>query len=517
MSITQTLPMPDDRAESGLRRFLPYVLLIGLCFLTLIPKLDVYPAAWFDEGATTHAARTLIERGGYGTVTVRGYVPFDPAGISSGPPVIFPVALSFRLLGPGTIASRLPIALYAVLLVAGLYAIANKIYGGRAALFTTLLLLAVSFRNDLNILSLGRQSLGEVPALALVIIGLLLWFNSWDNNRLWQSALSGILIGMGLMSKMHFSLGLAPAIGLVALARAVQNRKTIPATFAGPVMTALLVGGWILLPRFVTPEPWKTENAAVLSEGMRVAFLSGLNGRVLSNMALAVAGVSGLAALMTLGGIARRPAGRRVTTTAAWAEVTLALFVLAYLAWFIVSSIGWLRYLFPAFVVAAFLGGKIIWDIFVVIEARLRKAAPALANGVYPAAIAAFMLVAAALILLPALRVDNPDWAQATGDYVRNEIPREAVVETWEWELDALSSHWNYHHPGQYELYDVVEQYALNQLPFALEYDTLSGDPDYLITGTYSDWTGIYPADVVDANFTPVATFGPYQVYERER
>lgn len=102
-------------------------------------------------------------------------------------------------------------------------------------------------------------------------------------------------------------------------------------------------------------------------------------------------------------------------------------------------------------------------------------------------------------------------------DYIRRAIPRQAVIESWAWELDALSSHWQYHHPHQRYLFLAIRQFSHNQKPFDLDYDLLQADPDYLITDQFSSWTHIYQPEAIRANFIELAEIGTYRLYQRIR
>jgi hypothetical protein len=138
----------------------------------------------------------------------------------------------------------------------------------------------------------------------------------------------------------------------------------------------------------------------------------------------------------------------------------------------------------------------------------------------YPALIGAACLFGIASNVVPAL-TDNPRYSteetQQVADYIDAHIPADAVIETWEWEIDALSQHWEFHHPNQHYLFQAIRQSAYEEQVFDLDYDILQSDPDYLITGSFSDWTGLYSQADIQANFTPVASFGLYIVYERIR
>ena len=61
-----------------------------------------------------------------------------------------------------------------------------------------------------------------------------------------------------------------------------------------------------------------------------------------------------------------------------------------------------------------------------------------------------------------------------------------------------------------------IRQFSHEKSSFNLDYDPLQADPDYLVTGTMSDWTGIYPPEILERDFTLVVAFGNYRLYRRQ-
>jgi len=118
-------------------------------------------------------------------------------------------------------------------------------------------------------------------------------------------------------------------------------------------------------------------------------------------------------------------------------------------------------------------------------------------------------------ITLPLLQPTSD--AQAAADFVSANIPRDAVVESWTWELDALTDHWQFHHPDLSYLYLAERQALHDGGAFSLGYDTLQADPDFLISGPFSQWVSLYDPVVIRDSFQRVAAFGQYVIFERNR
>jgi hypothetical protein len=109
------------------------------------------------------------------------------------------------------------------------------------------------------------------------------------------------------------------------------------------------------------------------------------------------------------------------------------------------------------------------------------------------------------------------DSAKQTASFIHNHIPREAVVETWEWELDAISGHWEVHHPSEADDFEAIRQIFYEKRMPRLAYDELQANPDYLIEGTMSDYTGVYDPETLSKHFQLLTEIGSYRIYERIR
>jgi hypothetical protein len=197
---------------------------------------------------------------------------------------------------------------------------------------------------------------------------------------------------------------------------------------------------------------------------------------------------------------------RKPIAESAWIELVLALFVLFLTIWFVVFSIGWVRYAYGGFVVGLFLSGRFIWDI--VNWAGFKIGVPSFAY------IGLMVCVAIGINLYIIHNGAVADDANQTAEFIATSIPKDAIIETWEWELDMLSEHRQFHHPQQELLFQAIRE-SSKRRPFSLSYDILQANPDYLIIGTFGNWTKIYPEDVVKRYFTLVSEFGIYHIYKR--
>jgi 4-amino-4-deoxy-L-arabinose transferase-like glycosyltransferase len=503
---------------SGIRfeRLVPYLLLLLICVPALTLRLAVYPPIWFDEGYKTNAARTLAEYGVYGTYSVEGFLPFDP-GISSGPADIAAVALMFKLFGTGIAQARLAIICFTLLGLLMLYSLAAYLYGRAAGLFCTLLMLAAPPIQGVSFLAIGRQVLGESPSLALMLLGWWLWLRSWERNRWLLSILAGLALGLGLLSKTQTGIALLPAMLVIAIGYGRNNRMRLAYLVAPIIIMLGVVVGWSIIGRLGTDSHQRQENSILLLDAIKTNLVTGLFGRTLTSSAWIII------ALMLIGGgasgwrLVRQAVRMPYSTARFWAEALIVTFVLFSAGWFAVLSVGWPRYAYAGLILATILICRSVWDIFHYRLRQLQKRWSIFSNYGYRSGIVAIALLAAFTNIYPLWRAQQDTKAQEAADYIHAHIPQDAVVETWEWELDALSDHWRYHHPNQRYLFLAIRQFSHDQQAFHLNYDMLQANPDYLIIGGFGDWTHIYDQDITYLQFSQLAEIGAYRIYKRVR
>ncbi|MCJ7797877.1 MAG: glycosyltransferase family 39 protein, partial [Thermoleophilia bacterium] len=419
------------------------LLVVGVPALTL--RLASYPPIWFDEGYRTNAARTLAVTGLYGTYSSDGWMPYD-VGISTGPADIVSQAIGYRLLGPGVAQARIIGVLFALLAVGAMYTLARLLFGEVAGLLAVLLVLAFPPRQGISFLRVGRQVLGETPALALVCLGLWMWFKSWDRIDWRLAVASGLCIGLGLLSKTQVAFGLLPAMAGAALLRGRKGKDLF--FFSLPLLgTFLTIGGWQLLASLSSTAQIRLRNAEMLASAIRTQLLTSLWGRTLDRPALAILALMLFAALGSAWQILRKRRSPGGLTNADWGLATLALFVGCSALWFAFLSIGWPRYATVGLIIGILLLGKLAWDGFRAAAVRFAGTRSGLEHRAGVVGAIALAAVAMVVTLPPILGSDDANSAQLAADYVSAYIPKDAVIESWTWELDALTNRWLFHHP----------------------------------------------------------------------
>ncbi len=155
------------------REWLVYSILLVVALTLAFYNLEYSPRTWQDEGGTLSLARTLVEDGVYAIRNSDGYQSFGSVQ-SVGPTVILPIALSFKLFGVGLLQGRLVMGLWLILTLFAFYSLGRELFGMRSAILAVLLIVSFPF----GLVMLGRQALGEVPAICLLLSGCLAWIRA---------------------------------------------------------------------------------------------------------------------------------------------------------------------------------------------------------------------------------------------------------------------------------------------------------------------------------------------------
>jgi hypothetical protein len=486
------------------------LMLISIPALTI--RLEAYPKVWFDEGYKLNAAYTLATEHVYGTQSVEGLHPFDPL-ISTGPADIVPIALSFALFGAGVLQARLVIVLYAILALVSLYFIAEYLYGPVRALIFSLVVLAAPSIQGINFAMLGRQVLGEIPALAFILLGLWMAFISWETRKVRFSVISGFAMGLGLLSKNQVAFALLPAISLLIAVAAVRYRQLFWLLSISLSLILSVQLGWAILGYMYTPEIIREENYLLLRESVQIHVLTGLFGSTLTTQGIFIT------LFMVFGAMA---AAFRLWffnpnkgSNKSLAEAMLVIFVFFSAIWYALFSIGWPRYTFFGMVFAWLFVGQFTWE---VIKFTSTKIATLNANNrkmAMTSGVVSLSVLALFTSIYPISQAAGGNSLREVGEYIRENIDDQDLIETWEYELVSTSGHVMIHHPHQRYILQAIRQYFHEQQSFDLKYNLMIARPQYLITGPFSDWTSIYDPLTISEYFEEVSTIGPYRVYQR--
>lgn len=165
-------------------------------------KLSESPAVWYDEGYHTEASIHIALYGTQGLQVAPGQF-VSTQYVSSGFPLLYPVAFAYKLFGIGVLQGRAVMVCYIFLFVIAAYLLTRRLFGGDIAAWSILLISSLPM-----LYGIGKSVLGEVPGLFFLMLSLLaLWYleRSGYRSRNWYIA-AGLATGLCIVTKPIFLL-----------------------------------------------------------------------------------------------------------------------------------------------------------------------------------------------------------------------------------------------------------------------------------------------------------------------
>ena len=497
--------------------------LIGCAALVVLAvyHLTAYPLTWFDEGIHLHVPKTLVRFGVYADYSSDGFRHYGPT-IGVGPTVMLPVAAAFWAGGIGLLQARLVMAAFFVAAVAAAFLLARRLGGPRLAWAAAALLVT---SRGVSLVEYGRQVLGEVPGLALMFAGLLLWFSAWSRPTLARLVAAGLLLGLATVTKHVYLLVLAPTLLTAWILNLVYYRTSAQRVFLVPgIVTATCFAAWqACLIAYLGPAT-AAENLRLFREftaGAALVFSPDIMARALGELTGFAVFAGALWPALIYGAVGQL---RRNTAAQQWGVLWWA--VVFNLSWFVVASTGWPRYAFPGLAIGCFLVARLFhdvtdgfrWPSWRAIDGGAGSDVGVVRQRLQAAALAWLVLI----IIVPSGMVTvrpvvfPPENTPAEmAEYLDGHVPTDALVETWEPELGFLTDH-RYHSPPARLLLTAVQHVWQGGPSPRTEYDfTADGLPEYVLEGAFSRYTGVYASDVLGRDYRPVVTIGAYELHRR--
>lgn len=444
---------PNRRAS----RLIPVLLLVlSGCVATVLGGRAVtsVPIA-FDGGFNLQVARTLVEKGRYAT-TYRRLNDLDHR-VQTGPAVIVPAAFALRHLGVNATSAQLPNLAYLVLLFLLATALALRHGGLPAAILAPLLLLGVP-----QLFSLGLGVLGEVPAVAFFLAGLLALDVLADRRWLLAAFVAGACFALVVSTKFMLLLAVAAAVAVALLdrrtARRLEGRHRLAAV-AGFVAATLpfelyrlrelgwsgFLDWWDVMLRRSIGQGTSMRMPASDAIGLRAADHLEVLARAL-NLPAWIAAVLVLAPLIALAAcIVRDRTGRPRAPWPALSVLALAASCAALLGWWLAvspSSHAWLRRALPGLILLAVLSAVALAETGRRLLAAARAGGPELRRRTVGAAATVWAgvllvwlwLAGAGLSAAAALATPTPErqWTEVIAHRI-NQLPDDAVVYATGW------------------------------------------------------------------------------------
>jgi hypothetical protein len=497
-------------------------LLILVLFLVTV-NLESVPPVWWDEGWNFTIARNWVESGYYGRLLVGAQVPISP---TNGFPVIAPVALGFKLFGIGIWQGRVLFAVFSLGVLTLIYHLSTRLYGrdaGRGTLFVLILMAAYP---GLHPILMGRQALGEIPAMFYLLLGYV-FFLMAEKRTLWVIAVV-LFWAMALVTKLQilpfWLVSMLAPLAVSVYAKSWRVMGLIIFGLIGAVVTSRLLL-WLL--ELVLENP-TLPNAQIKGLYQVTALVTAIPARL---FALIVTLEFGMPTLLGISyGLWRYLRSRDKVAIDAHAEVVkLALLVLAssWFAWYVTLSVGWIRYLFPATLVGSIFVAAMCYDLTngFNLAVTIRQSGSVFSEFRFTrknmGALLVVVLVATTVprsltMLYKAYFLDADVSAQEVAHFINTQTPPKALIETYDSELFFLLQR-PYHYPPDQLHVDLVRRTFLYDDGVSISYDPLAANPDYLVVGPHSKQWHLYDPVLNTGAFRLRHAYNRYNIYERVR
>lgn len=487
---------------------------IGLLAMIGFYRQPQYPKTWFDEGLALQGAINLVAHGQYAMRSSEGFRVLDQPLIANGPGLILPVSALFKMLGVGLIQARILASIFFVLATILFFLVSSHFSGKIAAVISVFVLLSVPTE---GFILYGRQALGNVPAVTYFLVGFLFFFRMVKGRSVLNAVISGLFFGLALVTKGQYWI-VIPVLGLTLLADLSFYRQV---GWRNWVVIILTTSSCMFLWQYVQflmigPGNYGEHLAAISSSAKVTVFAFRLQ-RIPGNIWYLIR--SGFPFFILPGLVVSAFESRQRNRQGLERFFAIA-FILFWTAWYLFVSVGWSRYAFEVYVVGSlFAGDSILRLVGVVRNTRGIQLHEYKADRILKAAAVGFLCV---VILWSTWGFANQvrqvvsysdSSVQDIGKYLLENIPPDAIVESWEWEIDVLAPGLIFHHPTN----DWVDkQTAALQFGDSLDesYDPLLFHPEFLIDGPFSKWTGVYSEIIADGCCELIAIFGDYSLYE---
>jgi len=471
-------------------------------------NLALYPTIWWDEGIFSETAANLVQHGRYAfTLQSPDQLSDLDFRISAGPAVILPVALAYRVLGVGLLPGRLVAGAYLALVFLALFLAARRLWGAAAALGGVALALLGT-----DVLFWGRSVLGDVPALALFLLGTGFLLRGLESSGSWPLFLGGLFLGLAFDAKEFYGLSfLPPAFILARLAwrdgsRGWRRLLAFGLGVAVPLVAYVLLKTLILGSLTAAVLHFFQQKKLLCHEFFTPFTIGRLYPESLTYLL-----THPLFWLGLCGGIWM------------WRRETFSpgaqLWVGSFLMWslFYLTAVYWHRFALPALFLAAPLAAHFLGRGLARLTGELTPRLPRwLASGMLAVLLLGFYPLPG-LDFMAQIFTRKADPPSRLVQYLRNHITARALIETPEYELVFLDDEHRMHlMPPCFFVESTPEKVVLLN-PQVKPYDFDRVGADFLILGPFGKgvFKQVYPPALISKGWMRIATVDSYDIYLR--
>jgi 4-amino-4-deoxy-L-arabinose transferase-like glycosyltransferase len=507
-------------AQINSRSWLTYVVwaaaLLYVAFV-LVYRLGEYPPPWSDEGSYLKVAKNYAINGVYADFSSEGN-RYTGAVVGAGPTVILPVAMLFRLFGVNLLLARLVIVAYSFLMLGVIYALCTNLGNSRLAVIT-LALVILNPRIDLQTYS--REVMGEIPGLFFLFAGLWLWLRS-ARHKLPGLFIIGVLFGLAAISKNQYALFIFLGLLLAWILDLIWYRRQGWRYFVIPgLVGGIIYFAWVYYVLFVlgAKERDVTSDLQLLRTSSETALFLFSPGRNLHNL-LSLVDEGGYPGLLIAALIFGVVLGRRRDEVGQRWGILYCFLLLSIMTY--TFSIGFTRYQIPVLTLAAPLIACLLSHLTKGYRFQLRDLAAMVRDkelslptvvGILTIGLGVLLFIRPAATRFLISAVGGDDSFFRLGQYLHENVPSDALIETYEQEIAVLSNH-RYHFPPHSVLVSRVRNLVEGELREQYDFRAWA-NPDYVIVGRFgAEWHTYVPEQL--AKYKLVQSIGDYKIFQRQ-
>jgi hypothetical protein len=499
--------------------FLTVTIAVGLASTY---EMERVPPFWWDEGWTVNVARNWIEYNHYGYLL--DGIP-DPPSLSGAFPVVLPVALSFRFLGVGIWQARLPGVFITLGSLTLIFILTRYLYNQSIAIGSVLISLLMSGAQQLHPILVGRQVLGEMPAIFFLLAGYAFLILAINKSILWF-VLTSIAWGLALSTKVQvMPFWLLSLLLPIALAMIWGKWKVVC------IYILSGVGAWFLYQTFPMIQQiflGPDFIPAQMVKGLMAitAIVPDLRVRKASLYTVLLYGLPALIGVIySSSKFIQGVHSRQQHHDSELLLLSLLSLTGSWLAWYLFLGMFWTRYLFPPLFLGSVFASALLYEL--TDQFNFKKTIKNASNFIIKCKIERNTLGALLAIFLVAFTVpvtirmlaysytqgaDNS--VMQVVDFLNHKTSQYALIETYDSELFFLLNR-RYHYPPNYISVDAVQKVYLGSGE-DLSYDPLLANPDVIVVGPTSKEWQIYDDVISTSAFRLVFDLPRYKIYERQ-
>jgi hypothetical protein len=525
-AITSLLDRVTRFMQTAIWKYLVYAIAIVVTVFLFFFNLSEYPAPWGDEGDALHVAENYAERGVYSDFSSEGDHYMGPV-LSIGPTVILPVAFLYDAFEVSYPLARVVAVAYSVLMLLSLYLVSRMLVDARYAVLVVVVAFLCRSVHPLNsFIEYSRTVLGDIPTLFYLFLGLWLWLSPGKKN-VPLLTLVGVCFGLACITKVTYASFILGTLFLSWILDIFWYRQRKWYYFVIPgILAGLMYVGWTYFSIYVNGADVRdvAEDVKELQAGQGAGYfvmVPRLLGRNLVWVATSAMYIGLLVPALIYGLIL---SAKRTEDGQRW---SIFWMLTVFSAGFFVLSIGWVRLSIPYIVFSTVFVIRLLYDMTDGLRFDVAEVAESFKIGkptqkmFFYFIAASFLLIVVGLGLLMGVfdvLLQGSEAVYQTGDFLNENVPESALIETWEEDIPVVTDH-QFHYPPQEMTFfywkHFMDESDPSIIPPSIQYDFREYvDADYVIVGPFGRTTEIYTPERLE-NFELIQTFGEYDIYQK--